>query len=60
MLCMMKATKEDERELLLDFGLYYKNLNDHGFLKVLFMVYELYLKRLKHFVLETLNCEVWR
>jgi hypothetical protein len=57
---MMKATKEDERELLLDFGLYYKNLNDHGFLKVLFMVYELYLKRLKHFVLETLNCEVWR
>lgn len=61
---MMKARKEDGMEEVLPiFGLYYKDLNEHGCLPfelLLFMVHELFLKRLKHFVLETLNCEVWK
>jgi hypothetical protein len=36
---MMKARKEDGRkEVLLVFGLYYKDLNKHGCLRVLFVV----------------------
>jgi hypothetical protein len=38
----------------------YKDLNEHDFLKVLFVVQELFLRRLRHFSLETLNCEVWK
>ncbi len=56
---MMKSKEEDGREEVLPtYRLYYKDLNEHDFLRVMFVVQELFLKRLKHFVLQTLNCEV--
>jgi hypothetical protein len=57
----MKSREEDRsEEVLPTCGLCYKDLNEHDFLKVQFMVQKLLLRRLRHFVLETLNCEVWK
>jgi hypothetical protein len=57
----MKIREEDRREEVLPFcGLSYKDLKELDCLKVLFHIQEMFLTMLKDFVLETLNCEVWK